>query len=139
MSELVVMENLREVFTEYENMVKGCLDAESDAANWYCPPEMKAEIYRKAVSAASELQAHYGQQVAYCGNLLLALDEQLDACDYMRDEAGYAAIAARLPGTRMQLLVAEQCFQICGDCAEKLIACLEVAQSGQEKPAVQSG
>jgi|GEM_PF-2698359 len=133
MTEAVLLESVQKVFLECEFLIKGCLEALGDSEKWHSPLDAKVEIYKKSVCSVVELQLHYGRLVSYYRNMLLVLDEQLDACDYMCDESGYAAISQRVPGCRAQLDMAEKFFLICEESAEKLIACLEKAQGQQEK------
>ena len=133
MSELVLLESIQKVFLECEFLIKGCLEALGDSESWRSPLDAKVEIYKKSVCSVVDLQLHYGRLVSYYRNMILVLDEQLDACEYMEDESGYAAIAQRIPGCRAQLDMAEKFFQICEESAEKLIASLEKAQAEQEK------
>ncbi len=133
MSDAILMDGIQKVFLECEFLIKGCLEALGDTESWHSPLDAKLEVYKKSVCSVVELQLHYGRLVSYYRNMLLVLDEQLDACEYMCDEIGYAAICQRIPTCRDQLEMAEKFFLICEESAEKLIANLERAQNEQEK------
>lgn len=138
MSEVLLLNNMQKVLTEYEQIIHGCMEAAKHIEELHPIAEIELELHRKAVHGMAEMQHHYGRQVVHYSNMLRIRDAQLDTYEYMSDEENYHAIASHLPADRAYLKMAEQCYKLCEECADKLIEHYEEVQEKHDKLLVHS-